>query len=43
MQGIQNYITETIFLKYIMLQLLCGYNLCNRNNVSRVYNVAPIV
>ena len=28
-----------MFLEYIMLQLLCGYNLCNGNNVPRVYNV----
>jgi hypothetical protein len=32
-----------MFLEYIVLQLLRGLNLCNRNNVSRVYNVATIV
>jgi hypothetical protein len=37
------YVTETIFVEHITLQLLCGYNLCNRKNVSRVYNVADIV
>jgi len=37
------YVTETMFLEYVMLHLLCGYNLCSRNNFSRVYNVAFVV
>jgi len=37
------YVKETMYLEYIMLKLLCGYNLYNRTNVPRVYNVAAIV
>jgi len=37
------YVTETMFLEYVMLQLLCSYNLCNGNNVSRECNVTAIV
>jgi len=36
-------VTETMFLEYMMLQILCGYKLYNRNNVPRLYNVAAIV